>query len=96
MFGLSKKDYEFIKEQLQDLERNGVKIWCFGSRARGDHHRFSDLDLMIDSEKSLDLKVSEIKEIFEESNLPIKIDIVELKNFADSYRAGFERDKKAF
>ena len=95
-FGLSPNDYRFIKSELQNLEEKGAKIYCFGSRARGDYSKFSDLDLMVESEADLSLELSNAKEAFEESMLPIKVDIVELKNFAKEYLDGYSKDRVEF
>ncbi|MFP5458000.1 MAG: nucleotidyltransferase family protein, partial [Bacteriovoracia bacterium] len=70
--------------------------WCFGSRARGNHREFSDLDLMVESDSDLSREIAQLKEIFEESRLPIKVDLVDLASFAHSYREGFEKDKLIF
>ena len=95
-FGLAQEDFDFIQKHLEKLRNQKAKIWCFGSRARGDHRPFSDLDLMVESEADLTKEIAEVKEVFEESRLPIKIDIVDLKSFAQSYRPGFEKDKVSF
>lgn len=96
MFGLSQADYQFISSKLLALQQRGVSIWCFGSRARGDHHEFSDLDLMLESESDLGRKIGELKEVFEESRLPMKVDLVQEKDFAEAYRASYLKDRKPF
>lgn len=95
-FGLESDDYKFIQETLKPLTESGAKIYCFGSRARGDHKKFSDLDLMVEGSGSYDNELGLIKESFEESRLPIKVDIVELKNFAVEYLQNYEKDKVKF
>jgi len=57
-----------------------VDLFLFGSRARGDYSRFSDIDLGIYKKKKVDLKISLLREILENSNLPFKVDIVVLNN----------------
>ena len=95
-FGLTIQEYSFIKKSLEPLKSQGAKIWCYGSRARGDHHKFSDLDLMVEHDTDLSKVVSNISEFFEDSNFPYKVDLVEKRNFAKSYLPSFERDKVAF
>lgn len=95
-FGLADADYRFISEALRPLRERGATVWCFGSRARGDHRRFSDLDLMVEGPDDLSRAVADLKEVFEESRLPIKVDLVQLREFAESYRPGFEADKQLF
>lgn len=83
-------------KNLKPLQDQGANIWCFGSRARGDHHKFSDLDLMIDSQQDFTRELGNLKEIFEESNLPIKIDVVQWKDFAENYKESYLNDRKKF
>ncbi len=93
-YGLTKTDFDYIEEiAVKPLQKAGAKIWVFGSRARGDFKKFSDLDLYIESDQDLNRQINEITEILIESNLPIKIEFVQSKYFAKSYRDSFEADK---
>ncbi|MCC7403061.1 MAG: nucleotidyltransferase domain-containing protein [Bdellovibrionales bacterium] len=77
----------------------GAQIYCYGSRARGDHKPFSDLDLMVEVNTispELESKVSEIQEQLTASNFPYKFDLVLSPQFADSYRPGYLRDRVRF
>lgn len=91
-FGLTDKDYDYIAQMLKEVLGEDVKVWCFGSRARGDHQKFSDLDLMIEGASNL----GELDELFIESDLPIKVDIIIENNFAESYRESYLKDRKFF
>lgn len=96
-FGLNKEQYNFIYEQVvKNLEKNNAQIWCFGSRARGDHKEFSDLDLMVYSNKDLNSEIGLIIENLSKSNFPFKVDIIQYKDFAENYKQSFEADKKLF
>lgn len=95
-FGLAQDDYNFIKKHIQEKLGTDIKIWCFGSRARGDQRKFSDLDLIIDGPDELRQKIGELDELFEESNLPIKVDIVLDGDFAESYRESYIKDRVEF
>lgn len=96
-FGLTQSEYDFILNQVvEPLRSRGAIVWCFGSRARGDYQKFSDLDLMVESEEDLSGTLSSLRELVEESNFPYKIDLAQKKYFASSYLAGFERDKLLF
>lgn len=94
-FGLSKEDYSLLKSLLFDpLKEKSAKLWVFGSRARGDHKPFSDVDVLYSASTKLPLGfISEIKESLEESRLPIKVDLVSVEDLAESYRESVERDK---
>lgn len=95
-FGLNEKDYQFISDILMPLKNKGAILWCFGSRARGDHKLFSDLDLMVESHTDFSREIGAINEKLIESSFPFKVDIVQEKDFADSYRAGFMKDRVLF
>lgn len=57
-----------------------AKIYLFGSRARGQYSKYSDIDLALDSGSPLPWEdLGEAKDMFAESNLPYRIDIVDLQ-----------------
>lgn len=93
-FGLTEQQYQYIQEVVvAPLKKLGATVWVFGSRARGDQTDFSDLDLMVESEGDIALSVGMLQETLENGNFPYKVDIVQSKNFAESYRESFEEDK---
>lgn len=74
---------EFLKSLFSPKE---AEIFLFGSRAKNKHNKFSDIDLGIYKKKNVDLKISLLREILENSNLPYRVDIVVLngnKKFMD-------------
>ncbi len=80
---------------VSDILRRHVpdrRVWAFGSRATGRRvKRFSDLDLAV--EGRLDLGVSSGLEVeFDESSLPIKVDVVQLGAITPEFRARIEKD----
>jgi len=93
-FGLSEQQYNYIQGiVVLPLKSKGASVWVFGSRARGDHSQFSDLDLMVESTEDISMQVSSIQETLENGNFPYKVDLVQNKDFAESYRGTFEKDK---
>lgn len=97
-FGLNHNEYDFILNHVViPIEKEGAKVFCFGSRARQTHRKFSDLDLMVEVEnKDLSKLVSEIRDYLTESNFPYKVDIVIYPEFTESYKPGYQRDKKPY
>ena len=79
-FGLSDSEYKYILEKVvAPLNSQGAEIFCFGSRAKGTHKKFSDLDLLIRNVEKTDKMsnvVGVITENLEEENFPYKVDIV--------------------
>jgi predicted nucleotidyltransferase len=53
----------------------GVAVWAYGSRVKGTARPNSDLDLVVFSKPAQRLHVSELKEAFDESDLPFVIDL---------------------
>lgn len=96
-FGLSSQNYELVlKLAVRPLQGFSAKVYAFGSRVRGSHHPFSDLDLIFDddvSNQKIPLSViSKIRENLEESSLPIKVDLVRKSELAKSYLSSVEKE----
>lgn len=50
-------------------------VWAYGSRTNGTSHSGSDLDIVAFIQKKQRSQVSLLKEAFEESNLPFRVDL---------------------
>ena len=71
---------EDLKKFLIDyFKGRDVKIYLFGSRATENFQRYSDIDILIESDLDLKDDLIKLKEIIEESNLIYKVDLVEAK-----------------
>ena len=93
-FGLTDEQVAFVdKVVIEPLVSSGAKVFCFGSRARGDHRQFSDLDLMVESTAKDERLLGSIAEQVQKSNFPLKIDLVHVLDYAESYRAGYLKDR---
>ncbi len=72
---------EELKSFLMDFFKDeDIKIFLFGSRAKGNFTAISDIDLGFLSDYDIDYKLSCLREILENSNIVQKVDIVNLKN----------------
>lgn len=95
-FGLKDSDFAFLEQNLiRPLKNQGLKIYIFGSRATGKNHPFSDIDLLLEgaTNEEAESRIAQIKELFEESNFPYKIDLVKAADLAQSYRPSVMRDR---
>ena len=55
------------------------EVWAFGSRVSGGAKKFSDLDLAVKCASKLSLsQLGNLQDAFAESDLPIKVDVVDL------------------
>ena len=65
----------------------GCKVYLFGSRARGDSDPGSDIDLALDSGEVIGFDViSRLKGEIEETNIPLKVDLVDLNDVDDDFK----------
>lgn len=95
-FGLSSHDFATLRAcVVAPLQQAGATVWLFGSRARGDHKKFSDIDLLYSFAGGHEPRglLSELKENAEVSRLPYRVDLVCREELAESYKEGVERDK---
>jgi predicted nucleotidyltransferase len=93
--GLTPDEWTFLQTHLvQRLIQAGATVCAFGSRARGQHQPYSDIDIMVEH-PSVDLSqlLAEIREFFENSNFRYKLDLVDKRHFAHDYLENFEREK---
>jgi predicted nucleotidyltransferase len=66
----------------------GARAYVFGSRAHGGARRYSDLDLALEWDGPLGLDiVGAIAEALSESDLPYKVDVVDLATVDPAFRA---------
>lgn len=93
---ISTDELQIIKGILQQALPQQAKIWIFGSRATGKAKRYSDADLAIDiNGKNLDLQTLGILDVlFEESDLPWKVDIVDYNNVSTNFRSIIDNEKQ--
>ena len=91
MYGLSKE----IIETLKIIEKNNnIKIYIFGSRARGDYKEYSDIDLCI-TEEIDPKKRYKIMDDVDKIMTHHKIDLIfiqDVKN--EEFIKNIDRDKK--
>lgn len=78
---------------LIDRQLPGFDVRIFGSRARGESRRFSDLDLAIMGPRLLTpLERAELREGFSNSDLPFRVDLVEWISASEGFRASIEAE----
>ncbi|MBF0359993.1 MAG: nucleotidyltransferase domain-containing protein [Oligoflexia bacterium] len=100
-FGLTSVERELIisliKQELFPDQK--LKIWIFGSRARRDNQRYSDVDLLLEIDPPSTLTTEQFVKMqsnLEESYIQYKVDLVCSSTIEESYRENIERDKVLF
>ena len=77
MIALKPHELSIVKKIIEQQLPN-QNIFVFGSRATAHHKPHSDLDLCIMGEQPLSLlQLSELRETFSNSDLPMRVDIVD-------------------
>ncbi len=86
MKNISLKDKNKITGLISALIPN-ARIYLFGSRARGTHSPFSDIDIAVDAGEELPLvAVDEAKSIMSASNLIYHVDVVDFNSIPEEMR----------
>jgi predicted nucleotidyltransferase len=69
----------------------GVAVHVFGSRANGGARRYSDLDLALEWDRPLGIALlGAIAEALSESDLPFKVDLLDLHTVEPAFRVRIE------
>ncbi len=69
-----------------------TEAWVYGSRVRGTSRPSSDLDMAVFATPEQAPDVSELRESFEESNLPFRVDLFVWDEVPESFREQIERE----
>ena len=95
-FGLTSKDLELIENIFRKEIPNslGIRVYIFGSRAGLGYQKYSDVDLLIESVALPAKTLSIIAERLEESSLPYKFDLVDVRKLAPEYADSVHKTKQ--
>ena len=93
MFGLEDRHLDFIKEMLKKHIKNpAAEFYIFGSRAKGTHKQYSDVDIAVNSpDLTFDARLK-LSADFENSTFPYEVDIIDLNNTAESFKNIIKND----
>ena len=88
------KQHEMI---LSLLERHlpGTTAWVYGSRAKQTSRPTSDLDLVVFATPEQSRRVGDLREAFEESNLPFRVDLFVWDEVPESFRGRIKAERVA-
>lgn len=86
MINVRSQELRIIVSLLQELAPD-CEVWAFGSRVRGENKPYSDLDLVLKARVRLPLRrVGELKEAFQESALPFRVDVADWHALSDDFK----------
>jgi type I restriction enzyme S subunit len=90
---LNPRDWQIVRDILARHVPQ-YEVWAFGSRAKRTAKEYSDLDLAIITDQPMSLSLSAaISDDFVESDLPIKVDVVDWATTSEAFRRIIEQQK---
>jgi type I restriction enzyme S subunit len=91
---ISSEQLAIVQGILKDHLPKGTLAWAFGSRATWTAKPFSDLDIALEGAEPLAPDVLiDLEEAFEASDLPWKVDVIDLNTVSPEFRAIVERQR---
>jgi predicted nucleotidyltransferase len=80
-----------FKKQIQIMTLEIFKnidacIFLFGSRIDGTNSTYSDYDIGFFAEINIESKIIELKETFQNSNIPFKVDLVNFSHVSTEFK----------
>lgn len=71
---------------ITSILRPARKVLLFGSRVKGTHRRYSDLDVAVKLPAGdHDILMSQLREQFQTSDLPFKVDVVNIDEVSKDF-----------
>ncbi len=92
------KDIDLSQNELDEISRligkhlPNTEIWAYGSRIKYTSTPKSDLDLVSITDKTNSRAIYDLKEAFEESNLPFRIDFFIWDEIPDEFKSNIESE----
>lgn len=82
-------NYQLIAKTIFSvLSPNNTHAYVFGSRALGTNRKNSDIDIALNSSSPIDkLKIIQIKDQLESSDLPFLVDIIDLSTTTNRFKS---------
>lgn len=88
---LSSDELAMVRSILGTHLPPATRVWVFGSRATGTAVRYSDLDLALEGQEPFGLDVlGDVVAALSESDLPYKVDVIDLRSVDPGFRAMIE------
>lgn len=88
--------YTSMLNQIFDAYCKNAEIWAYGSRMNGDCHDGSDLDLVVINFGEKGKNLGELKQLINDSDIPILVDISEFDKLPPSFQNEIKRNSEIF
>ena len=86
---LSPHDLPIFQDIIKSY-KSEFEFYAFGSRVKGTHEEYSDLDLAVVAKGQT--PIWKLRNAFEESNLTIKIDVVDMDAISKEFKSLIRND----
>lgn len=85
-------DVKYIKLLIniinKQLSNPNYKVYIFGSRVTNKAKKYSDIDLAFDLNRKITIaEIADLRDCFDNSDLPYYIDIIDLNNIEQDFKA---------
>lgn len=78
---------------LYSMKKEPVRIFLFGSWAKGTQHHSSDVDIAVEyKEKYNPRKIASLRDDLEESTIPYRVDVVDMREASLSLKQEILKD----
>lgn len=86
---------EQLKKLRELLTRHlpNTEVWAYGSRVKGTAKPWSDLDLAVIAGPQQKAAVADLREAFEESDLPFRVDLFVWDEIPETFRDNIRRER---
>lgn len=92
MLDIDSKDLKIAKNILAE-NIPSIEVRVFGSRVKGTANKYSDLDLVVVGKDKLQFdKLCELQEIFQNSSMSIRVDVLDWHRIPANIKAVIEKD----
>jgi len=96
MYGLLDNEIQNLKALFATIESID-KVVLYGSRARGNHRRGSDIDLALHSSRLSEDELTHLYWAIDDLDMPYRTEIVHFQKLSnDVFKQRIERDGKVF
>lgn len=94
---MADQPYRPYQEQIEAIlsqvfSQKRCRIYLFGSRATGTHRTVSDFDIAVLAEENISRELSLAREMLEQSNIPLAVDLVDLSTTTAEFRQNVQKE----
>ena len=85
--GVNEDDWDLILKHLSRLLEQGTIVYIYGSRQRGSHKTYSDLDISLKAPSKISsTTMRSLADILAESDITYKIDLTDFNNLDTDFQ----------